>query len=161
MSYFDPLNAAGERASVTLTRRVFIGAPAEVVWEWLWEPARVEQYGPARLEARPAAPGDPVRYLGKLSYEPVSSGVVEEIVDGRRLVHTFEMALPDPDSPSRVFYELIRYGDDMCCLELRHEGLLDRSETFNSVSRAWDVTLSSLKTMVETGKPLPWPVRKR
>src|SRR5687768_8936329 len=107
MSYFDPQTAAAERASVTLTRRVFIGAPAEVVWEWLWEPARVEQYGPARLEARPAAAGDPVRYLGKLSYEPVSSGVVEEIVDGRRLVHTFEMALPEPDPPSRVFYELI------------------------------------------------------
>jgi uncharacterized protein YndB with AHSA1/START domain len=161
MSYFEPRSLTAEKARTSLFRRVFIGAPAEVVWEWLWEPARVEQYGPANLEARPAAVGDPVRYLGKLTWEPVSTGTVEELVEGRRLVHTFEMALPEPDPPSRVTYELIRYGEDMCCLELRHDGLLDHTETFNTVSQGWDVTLSSVKPIVETGKPLPWPARRR
>lgn len=142
-------------------RRLFIGAAPEEVWEWLLEPERVEQYSLTMLEARPRAAGDPIRYLHRLTWQPVVSGVVEELVDARRLVHTYEMQLPEPDPVSRVTLELLRYGEGICCLELLHEGLYRHTETFNSVSRSWDVLLSSLKTVIETGKPLPWPSRRR
>jgi hypothetical protein len=151
---------AGPQQTETLRRRIFIGAPAAAVWPWLVEPELSQQYSLSDLQARPAAVGDPVQYYSKLGFQPLIEGVVEEIVEGRKLVHTFQFLFDPPDPPSRVSYELIRYGDEMCCIELRHEGLLRETETLDSVSTSWDVTLSSLKTLLETGKPLPWPRRR-
>lgn len=146
---------------VTLTRRVYIGAPAEEVWPWLVEPERVEQYHLSLLKSRPEKPGDPVEYLGKLGYQPLVCGTVLELVETRRLVHTFQFQFADPDPESRVTYELVRYGEAMCGLEIRHEGLVPGTETERTVGHSWDVMLSSLKTIIETGKPLPWPSRRR
>lgn len=146
---------------IVLTRRIYVGAAAEEVWLWLVEPERVRQYALAELAERPAAPGDPVRYTSKIGGQVVIDGVAEEVLEGRRLVHTFQFQIEYPDPPSRVTLELLRYGDAMCCIELRHEGLLPGSDTHGSVSTSWDVMLSSLKTLVETGRPLPWPGRSR
>lgn len=146
--------------TVTLARRVYIGAPAETVWSWLVEPERVEQYHLSLLQQRPSAPGDRIEYVGKVGYQPLVAGTVLELVETRRLVHTFQFQFADPDPESRVSFELIRYGEEMCCLELRHEGLLRGSETERTVGHSWDVMLSSLKTIVETGRPLPWPSRR-
>jgi uncharacterized protein YndB with AHSA1/START domain len=147
--------------SVTFKRRVYIGAPTETVWEWLVDPEKCRQYSLSNLEARPSAVGDPIRYLGKIGWQLLIAGTVEEILEGRRLVHSFEFQFDPPDPPSRVTYELIRFGDAMCCLELTHDGLAPGTETLDSVTRSWDVTLSSLKTLIETGHPLPWPSRHR
>jgi uncharacterized protein YndB with AHSA1/START domain len=147
---------------VTFTRRVYLGATAEEVWPWLVEPEKSWQYHLSPLRDRPLAPGDPVQYVSKLGGQVLAEGTVEEIVEGRRLVHTFQFQF-DPEEPepvTRVTFDLIRYGDRMCCLELRHEGLDPEGETCKSVTISWDVILSSLKTLVETGRPLPWPSRR-
>lgn len=144
----------------TITRRIYIGAPAEEVWPWLVEPERVRQYSLSELVNQPAAAGDPLRYVGRVAGQLLIEGVVEELVEGRRLVHTFQFQFEELEPASRVTYELLRYGDRMCCLELRHEGLEPGGETFKSVSASWDVALSSLKTLIETGQPLPWPSRR-
>jgi uncharacterized protein YndB with AHSA1/START domain len=150
-----------DSADNSLFRRIYIAAPAEEVWEWLVEPERVRRYSLSDLLFRPAAPGDSVQYMSRLGGQLLIDGAVEEIVEGRKLVHTFQFQFDDPEPPSRLTYELIRYGDRMCCLELRHEGLEPGGPTWDSVSKSWDVTLSSLKTLVETGNPLPWPERRR
>ena len=142
------------------TRRIYLGVPVEEVWEWLVEPEKSQQYSLCDLLTRPVAPGDPMLYMSKLAGQVVIEGTVEEIIEGRRLVHTFQFQLDPPEPPSRVTYELIRYGDRMCCLELRHEGFDENSQTLGSISTSWDVALSSLKTLVETGRPLPWPRRR-
>jgi hypothetical protein len=49
----------------------------------------------------------------------------------------------------------------MCCIELKHEGLEPNTDTLDSVTSGWDISLSSLKTLIETGRPLPWPSRRR
>ena len=146
---------------VAFTRRVYIGAPAEEVWPWLVEPERVWDYSPSALVERPTAPGDPIQYTSKVGGQVLIDGTVEEIVEGRRLVHTFQFQIEPPEPPSRVVLELVRYGERMCCLELRHEDLDPEGETYRSVAASWDVILSSLKTLLETGRPLPWPGRKK
>lgn len=145
---------------VTLVRNVYLAAPAEEVWPWLVEPDRMRDYSLCYLRTRPVAVGDPVALLGKLGGQVIAEGVVEELIEERKLVHTYQFELEYPEPASRVSFELLRYGDQMCCLQLRHEGLLAGGQTLSSVSTSWDVILSSLKTLIETGHPLPWPNRK-
>jgi uncharacterized protein YndB with AHSA1/START domain len=155
------MSAPNPVATTTLVRRVYLAAPAEAVWPWLVEPERVRLYALCDLEARPTAPGVPIRYLNRLAGTPVIEGVVEEIIEGRRLAHSFQFQFDPPDPPCRVRYEILRCGDEMCCLEVRHEGLVPGTETCESVATSLEVTLSSLKTLLETGRPLPWPARHR
>ena len=145
---------------VVFVRNIYIGAPAEEVWPWLVEPERMREYSLCYLRARPEAAGDSLALLSKLGGQVIVEGVVEELVEERKVVHTYQFELEYPEPPSRVSFELLRYGDQMCCLQLRHEGLLAGGQTLANVSTSWDVILSSLKTLIETGHPLPWPGRK-
>ena len=145
---------------ITFTRNVYLAAPAEEVWPWLVEPERMREYSLAHLRERPLAVGDPLTLVSRLGGQVIVEGVVEELVEGRKLAHSYQFQEEDPEPPSRVTYELLRYGDAMCCLQLRHENLVPGGSTLASVSTSWDVILSSLKTLIETGKPLPWPGRK-
>jgi len=143
-----------------LVRNVYIAVPAEEVWPWLVEPARTREYSLCCLAEAPGGVGQPISYLSNLGGQVVIQGVIEELVPGRKLVHTYQFLEEDPEPPSRVAWELMRYGDEMCCLQLRHEGMVPRGSTLQSVSTSWDVILCSLKTLVETGRSLPWPRRK-
>jgi hypothetical protein len=144
-----------------LVRNVYIAAPAEEVWPWLVEPARTREYSLCYLAETPGDVGQPISYLSNLGGQVVVEGVIEELVPGRKLVHSYQFQEEYPEPPSRVTLELLRYGDAMCCLQLRHEGLVPGGSTVGSVSTSWDVILCSLKTLVETGRPLPWPARKK
>lgn len=144
-----------------LTRRIYVGATAEEVWEWLVDPERVFRYHLVNLLQRPTAVGDPVEYASRLAGQIVIQGEVVELVEARRLVHTFQFLSDFPEEPSRVTWELLHYGDAMCLLTLKHDQLTPGGETYASVNNSWDVILSSLKTLVETGRPLPWPSRHR
>jgi uncharacterized protein YndB with AHSA1/START domain len=149
-----------EPGSAALVRNVYIAAPADEVWPWLVEPERTRQYSLCYLADPPSTPGDRIAYLSNLAGQVVIEGTIEELVPGRKLVHSYQFQEEDPEPPSRVTLELLRYGDAMCCLQLRHEGLVTGGSTLASVSTSWDVILSSLKTLIETGRPLPWPGRK-
>lgn len=148
-----------EEETVSLARNVYIAAPAEEVWDWLVEPERTRQYSLCYLAEKPSAVGASITYLSTLGGHVVVEGVVEELIPGRKLVHTYQFQEQYPEPPSRVTLELLRYGDAMCCLQLRHEGMVPGGSTIGSVSTSWDVILSSLKTFIETGRPLPWPAR--
>lgn len=145
---------------VALIRNIYIGVPAEEVWPWLVEPEQMREYSLCYLRRRPEIVGESVELLSKLGGQVIASGVLEELIEERKLVHTYQFELEYPEPPSRVSFELLRYGDQMCCLQLRHEGLLAGGQTLSNVSTSWDVILSSLKTLLETGRPLPWPGRK-
>lgn len=148
-----------EVETASLVRNVYIAAPAEEVWPWLVEPERTRRYSLCYLAETPDTVGAPIAYLSNLGGHVVVEGMIEELVPGRKLVHTYQFQEEYPEPPSRVSLELLRYGDAMCCLQLRHEGLVPGGSTLGSVSTSWDVILSSLKTLIETGRPLPWPGR--
>jgi hypothetical protein len=56
-----------------------------------------------------------------------------------------------------VTYDIEPGGDAMCVLYLTHSGFQSKNQTFTDITGGWPVILSSLKTLLETGKPLPWP----
>jgi len=58
------------------------------------------------------------------------------------------------DATSRVTFE-VEPLEEMVRLTVRHEQLVPGSDMEEKVSQGWPRVLSSLKTFLETGKPLP------
>ena len=57
------------------------------------------------------------------------------------------------EKPSRVTYE-IEPAYEGVKLTVMHEGFAENSKTLPSISTGWPLVLSSLKSILETGKPL-------
>jgi uncharacterized protein YndB with AHSA1/START domain len=79
-------------------------------------------------------------------------GKVVESVPPKRLVLTWA-APEDEGDVSRVTFE-IEPMDDMVCLSVIHGDFKPGSDMVNRVSGGWPRVLSSLKSFLETGKPL-------
>lgn len=72
----------------------------------------------------------------------------------RRLVTTFEPQMADDGTPSRVETE-IRVEGDVCVLTLSHYDLTFDVVPGTGVHDGWSRWAASLKTFLETGRPLP------
>jgi uncharacterized protein YndB with AHSA1/START domain len=83
-------------------------------------------------------------------------GKVVESTPPRRLVLTW--AVPsdadDPAQRSRVTFD-IESQNGLVRLTVRHEDLEPNSEMLAGINQGWPTVLSSLKTLLETGQPLP------
>lgn len=89
----------------------------------------------------------------------------------RKLTYTFN----PPDMPnvakkrkglSRVTYELTPMGKTMVRLRLIHENLLPEDleknpNTFHGVNNGWPAILSSLKSLLETGKAITYDMSRK
>jgi uncharacterized protein YndB with AHSA1/START domain len=91
--------------------------------------------------------------------DPKTIDIVGQVVEcraPRRLVLTW--AYPaDADNPkkcSRVTFEIEPLGDGVR-LTVTHDELEPDSEMERRIAVGWPVVLSSLKTLLETGRPLP------
>lgn len=79
-------------------------------------------------------------------------GEVLESTPPSRLVLSWKDAgLPGDDS--RVSFEISELGD-MVRLDVVHDGFMTGSQVAGRVSQGWPRVLSSLKSLLETGKPL-------
>ena len=90
---------------------------------------------------------------GQLAVE----GEVLETDPPRRLVTTWAFrsaADTRDDPPSRVTWEIEPLGE-MCRLTLVHDDFPSETATFKRVGGGWPLVLSSLKSLLETGEPLP------
>ena len=131
----------------------FIASTPEAVWEALTRPEFTAQYwGGRRIESDWAA-GSPVRQLGP-------AGRVEsqgEVLDARPphlLSYTFQIAhMGDP--PSRITFEIEEVGE-MVRLRLTHHHERPGSATEAATIHGWPAIISSLKSLLETGTPLPF-----
>ncbi|MDH3693969.1 MAG: SRPBCC domain-containing protein [Gammaproteobacteria bacterium] len=149
------MQAESEKSnSVVFERLVFIGAPSNKVWEAITNPDIVNQYYLAPLA------GIALELNGEIYYgmndDRMIDGEILEIEDGAKLVHSFTFTHRPDDPPSRVMYELTP-TDKMTALRLRHDQFPSVNGMFADINEGWDVILSSMKTLLETGKPLPWP----
>jgi len=143
-----------------LERLLYIGVPAGTVWKALIDPEIVRQYYLCPLKQI-----DP-RVGGKIVYGTPTTdlirGEILELEPERKLVHSFAFILPahggniEGDTPTRVSYQITPMGE-MCSLRLIHDGFTELNQAFTNVSEGWDYILSPLKTLLETGKRLPWP----
>ena len=99
--------------------------------------------------------GAPVRYLGrdgKLS----DSGEVLEADPPRRLVFTWRVEFDDAlrrEGYSKVTFELEPLGGEVK-LTVVHDELREGSGVLKGISGGWPKALASLKSLLETGRPL-------
>jgi uncharacterized protein YndB with AHSA1/START domain len=88
---------------------------------------------------------------------------VGEIVEAdrpRRLAYTFHHILNEralKERPSRVTFVLEPFGN-LVKLSLTHEGFAGDSVVYDGISKGWPAIMSSLKSLLETGKPLDIPI---
>jgi uncharacterized protein YndB with AHSA1/START domain len=132
---------------------LFIGKPAQVVWNALVTKEAVDRYYMAPLHTLELKEGGKISYGAK---PELITGTILELEAPTKLVHSFNFAGSN-DPETRVTYEIEAEGEQMCSLTISHTGFAEETQTFASISGGWPVIASSLKTLLETGKSLPWP----
>ena len=135
---------------------IYIRGTLEQVWNGLLDARFTRQYW-AHENVSDWKPG--TRWEHRRTDANRTLDLVGEVIESnppRRLVLTW--AEPGDqakrDRHSRVTFELESI-DDMVRLTITHEALAAGSEMLRKISAGWPRVLSSLKSLLETGKPLP------
>jgi uncharacterized protein YndB with AHSA1/START domain/DNA-binding transcriptional ArsR family regulator len=136
---------------------LYIRTSPERLWQALISPDYTERYfygGHYESTWETGASYRTVLQDGTTPFE----GVVLETDPPHRLVYTFHY-VGDADTrdeqPSRVTWEIAPVGD-MCRLTVVHDDFADgERNTYDKVGGGWPYILSSLKSVLETGAPLP------
>ncbi len=135
--------------------QIFIRTTPEKLWQALTDGALTQQYYFSTRAESTWKPGANYRYANA-DGSTLLSGEVLEAVPPQRLVTTFnpvwdENAAKGP--ASKVTFEIAALGP-VCKLTLTHEDLEVHNMT-DGLSEGWAQILSGLKTLLETGEPMP------
>jgi uncharacterized protein YndB with AHSA1/START domain len=148
-------------AAVTGTQvyQMYINAPQQKVWEAITTPEIVATYFHGAQVEGSYQPGTRIRTVSADGSQEWGDNTVLEADPPRRLVHTWR-SLYDADlaaePESRVTWEIEPLPGGYSRLTLIHDKLDASPKTAASVT-GWSYYLSSLKSVVETGSPLPPP----
>ena len=135
----------------------YIVTTAEKLWHALTDGDFTERYWfGARLKSdwKVGSTFEMVRSDGTVS----DAGKVVEVDPPRRLAYTF-VNLSDKyknEFPALATFVLEPYGK-LVKLTLTHEGFAEQSRFYAGISKGWPAILSSLKSLLETGKALEIP----
>jgi len=133
----------------------YIQSTPEKVFEAITRPDIARRYwGHENVsDWKPGSRWEHVRANDERSVELV--GEVVESSPPARLVITWANAsqAADPEAYSRVTFEIEPY-EDMVRLTVSHDDLVVGSGMANGVSKGWPIVLSSLKSLLETGRGL-------
>jgi uncharacterized protein YndB with AHSA1/START domain len=135
----------------------YIETTPEKLWEALTDGDFTERYWfGARLKSdwKAGSSFEMLRGDGTVS----DAGKVVEYDRPRRLAYTF-VNISDRyknDRPALATFVLEPFGK-LVKLTLTHEGFAEGSKFFDGISKGWPAILSSLKSILETGKPLQIP----
>jgi uncharacterized protein YndB with AHSA1/START domain len=150
---------------MTLTAHVYqiyIAAPPEQVWSAITESEWTRRYFHTTEFVEPPRQGRPYRKVGAQG-QPTVDGMIEEMRPpvGRspgRFVQTWH-TLYDPElahePPSRVEWTVENAGDGLTRVRLVHGNLEHSPLTWENVKDGWVWILNNMKTLLETGRPLP------
>ena len=137
---------------------LYIRSTPERVWDAIVKPEMTRQYFYGTEIQSDLKVGSSLEYFMKNEQgENVSAltGKILEVVPGKKLVHTFSFP-QNGDKPSRASYEIERFGDsDLVKLTVIHDEFDGETQTYKETSGGWPILLNSLKTLLETGEPLP------
>ncbi len=144
-------------AEGTQVYRLYIRATPEGVWDAITNPALIGRYfHGARVETA-AEPGGRIRSFSPDGTQAWGDNTILEFDPPRRLIHTWR-SLYDPElaaePESRVSWEVEGLPGGFTSLTVTHDRL-DRSPKTAASVRGWSYILSSLKSLLETGEPLP------
>jgi DNA-binding transcriptional ArsR family regulator/uncharacterized protein YndB with AHSA1/START domain len=137
---------------------VFIKAAPERIWEALTESEFTQQYYFASTVESGWRTGDEYRY--EINGQPAIVGTVVVSDPPRRLELSFDACWDDDvasDPPSHLAWEIEPAGEGMSKLTVVHSGFETETSTYKQVAGGMPYILSGLKTLLETGKPLPAP----
>ncbi len=135
----------------------YIATTPEKLWEALTDGDFTQRYWGGRRIQSDWNVGSPVRHVR-------SDGGIDwqgEVLQSQRphlLSYTFHMQISDEhrdERPSRVTFELQSVGS-VVKLTLTHNGFEAGSTTFETTFHGWPAIMSSLKSLLETGSPLPF-----
>jgi len=147
----------GTEMAETQVYQVFIRTTPQKIWQALTEGEVTKRYFFGETVHSDWKAGSEWHSTGPEGSRDVEGKVVESDPP-RRLVMTWR-ALYDPElssESSRVTY-LIEKRGEVCKLAVTHE-LADAPKTAKHVSKdGWTLILSTLKTLLETGEPMPMP----
>ncbi|MEZ5273971.1 MAG: SRPBCC family protein [Ilumatobacteraceae bacterium] len=145
---------------MALTRhqyRIYVKATPERVWQGITDPAFTRRYFHRTAIESTFQPGAPVKYLMADGSDAVE-GVIEVAEPPHRLVMTWRF-LYDPalaeEPPGRVEWVLTEAGEGMTRVDVSHGDLARSPHTWAHVKDGWVWILDNLKTLLETGEPLP------
>ena len=141
----------------TFAYQIVIRAPQERVWEALTSPAFTSLYFHATHIESTWKPGAPVYYRYAPDGEIAVDGQVIACDPPNRLVISWHVRYNEDainEEPSRVAFTLTE-SDFQTRLQVVHFGFPDDTVLFNDISEGWPWILSSLKSLLETGEPLP------
>jgi uncharacterized protein YndB with AHSA1/START domain len=144
-------------APTTQVYQLYIRATAEQVWQAITDPAVVGRYFHGALVEGTYEVGTVITKRSPDGSALWSRNTVLESDPPRRLVHTWRSLYDDElagEPESRVTWEVEEQGDGLTRLTLVHDRLDHSPKTAASV-RGWPYILSSLKSVLETGEPLP------
>jgi uncharacterized protein YndB with AHSA1/START domain/DNA-binding transcriptional ArsR family regulator len=134
---------------------VYIRTTPEALWQAITDAAFTLRFFHQSRVVSSWQPGDSVSYWN--GDELVVDGNVLQAKPPSILVMTWSFRrnpeLRD-DPPSRVTWEIEPLGET-CKLTLIHDDFPSETRTFRSVGSGWPMVLSSLKSLLETGEPLP------
>jgi uncharacterized protein YndB with AHSA1/START domain len=139
-------------ALTTQVYSLFIRATPEQVWDAITKPEFTQQYFyGVRIEVRG---GLRVSAFGDAEWD-------EEVLESdppSRLVHRFVAAWNPAmaaEDASRVTWEIESQDGGVTKLTVVHDRLEGAPKTAEGVAGGWMYILSGLKTLLETGEPLP------
>jgi uncharacterized protein YndB with AHSA1/START domain len=140
----------------------YIRATAEKLWQALTEPEYTRRYWFETTQESGWKPGASWRILAP-NGRAADSGEIVEIEPPRRLVltwrHELDAELRD-EGYSRLTYDIEQQGEAVK-FTVRHEMDRKDSKFIKDITDGWPAILSSLKSLLETGKPLEatrhWP----
>jgi len=152
--------------------RVYIEAPVQTVWEAITSPQWTERYGYGGAVDYDLSAGG--KFIGYSSEGMRAFGAPEVAIDGEvlevdaphRLVQTWRMLMDDAMKAqgfTRLTYDLTAMSDGVTRLTLTHDltgapnlaNLLAGGYEDQGAGGGWAWVLSGLKTLLETGTPLP------
>ncbi|MBL8531691.1 MAG: SRPBCC family protein [Hyphomonadaceae bacterium] len=132
---------------------IHIEAPRARVWEALTTGEQTVLFWTRYVQSQWSV-GARVEFLREDRKTLSHDGVVLEIDPPRRLVMTFDVSPEGFAEPaSRVTYEL-KEAKAGTQLKVIHEGFPPGSKVLLSISEGWPAILSSMKTYLETGRPM-------
>ncbi len=167
------MTAANHAIDTVQMYRVYIKAPPEAVWTAITEPEWTVRYGYAPLVeydlradgAFRAYANEGMKALG--CPEVISDGEVVEADPPRRLVQTWRMTMTPEmaaEAFTRVTFDLAQVRGGVTRLTVTHD--VSGAPMWATVMRGdseptgagggWSEILSGLKTLLETGEPLPF-----
>lgn len=141
---------------------IYIASTPEKVWDALLDPEMTKRYWGRMKNVSDWAPGS--RWEHQLYDPPNTPLIVGKVVESdrpRRLVLTWADPdqADDPEKVSRVTFTIATSGENVK-LTMEHEELEPGSKMLRGITQGWPPILSSLKSLLETGRPLPGTDRR-